>query len=184
MSWYWRAAIGTLALGMGVALLGAPLPALAEGPDPDGDLLSEVEAIVLARETGEPVVVSALTDEHTLVTADPVTGELTAELSAGIARVADGAGGWREPSASLVPGPNGSFVTEAGAVPVTISSGGEGAFVTLGEGTNQLDFDWPQSLPAPVIEDNLATFTEVVPGVDLVVRAAVDGAESLSLIHI
>lgn len=177
-----RMSIGVLAFGLAAGVMTWPLSASAEVPAPEPDLLTEVEAIVLARQTGEPVVVSSLTDERTLVTADPVTGELTAELSAGVARVPDDDGGWREPSASLVLAPDGTWVTEASLVPVRVSAGGAGAFLTLGEDGSALTFEWPESLPAPTIDDNVATFAEVAPGVDLVVRAAVDGAESFLMV--
>lgn len=177
-----RALIGIIGLAAGCSLFLPTVAAVAEDePAPDG-LLTGTEAVVLALQTGEPVVASALTDEHTLVTADPETGLLTAELSAGVARVPDGDGDWREPSAKLVRAADGSWAPEASAVPLSIAGGAGDAFAMLGGGEHSLGFVWPETLPEPVVNDNLATFAEVAPGVDLVVRAAVDGAESFLVV--
>lgn len=60
-----------------------------------------------AKSSGKRVVATSLTDERTLVTADPETGLFEAELTAGVARVRDGAAGWRESSTRLVQGSDG-----------------------------------------------------------------------------
>lgn len=178
-----RQLVSLVGLALCGAFLSVSVPASAEVPEPPQmGLVSESEAVALAADSGEPVVATAETDEHTLVTADPETGLLSAELSAGVARVPDGEGGWREPSATLVPGPDGAWVAEAPATPVTVSGGGEGVFLTLGDDASALEFEWPQALPVPVVDGNLATYPEVAPGVDLVVRAAVDGAESFLVV--
>lgn len=164
------------------SLLVPASPATAEGVDGPLALLGEAAAITRARETGMPTVVSALTDEHTLVTADPLTGSLTADLSANVARVRDGAAGWRTPSAALIQAPDGSFRPEAPAVPLVVSGGGTGPFLTLGEGENSVNLTWPGLLPAPIVHGDLATYEDVTSGVDLVVRASVDGAESFLVV--
>lgn len=169
---------GLTGLALGISLLCSAPSASAETPA----LIDQDEALALARESGEPVVATALTDEHTLVTADPETGLLTAELSAAVSRVSDGEGGWREPSTTLVPSTGGRWVAEATATEVGVSGGGSDAFLTLGDGDGSLSFGWPESLPTPAIAGNLATYADVVPGVDLVVRAAVDGAESFLVV--
>ncbi len=163
------------------ALLGAVAPSAAEpiGPSP---LMGAAEAMAQARLTGESVVASALTDEHTLVTADPESGLMTAHLSAGIARVEDGSGGWREPSATLARGGDGLWRPEAAAVDLAVSGGGDGAVATLADGSAQVGFDWPTDLPAPSVEGEVATYSDVAPGVDLVVRAAVDGVETFVVV--
>lgn len=56
MSWYSRAAIGILALGLAAALLCAWWPASAEDSDPTGS--SGAEAAVPGRGPVEPAVVS------------------------------------------------------------------------------------------------------------------------------
>lgn len=64
------------ALGCGhvSVALADPAPTPTPVPTAEGGLLSESEALRQAKATGSPVVVSALTDERTLVTADPSSG--------------------------------------------------------------------------------------------------------------
>lgn len=156
-------------------------PAVADPAS--GALLSGEEAVALAKSTGKPVVASALTTESTLIAADPKTGLLTAHLSSGVARVKGADGNWRDPSPTLVPDGSGNWRTEAGAVPVTVSGGGSKVLATLKRGSDTLEFTWAaDTLPAPTISANLATYSEVAPGVDLVVRAEVDAVESFLVV--
>ncbi|MBA3020347.1 hypothetical protein [Propionicimonas sp.] len=157
-------------------------PAVAEAPPTPDALLSEDAALALAKKTGVPVVASKLTTENLLVTADPGSGLLRAEISAGVARVKDDQGNWRLPSANLVPDGKGAWRTEAGSVPVTVSGGGNGPLAKMQDGAAGLEFQWAGALPKPIVAGNLATFAEVAPGVDLVVRAAVDGVESFLVV--
>ncbi len=175
-----RVAVLVAATTLAGGLLGPAPLVVAEGDQHSG-LLTEIEAMEQARRTGQPVVASALTDEHTLVTADPETGQLSAELTATIARVRDDHG-WREPSTTLIPTGQGTWTAEASALPLTISGGGDGPVVAVGAGAGSAQFTWPASLPTPTIEGDLAIFGEVTPGTDLVVRAALDGAETFLVV--
>lgn len=149
-------------------------PAAADPtPSPTNGPLSEREALRQAKDSGKPVVVSSLTDERTLVTADPATGLLTAQLTANVARVADGQGGWREPSAILAKGLDGLLRPEAAAAQIAISPGGAttAPLASLSDGSASIQFRWGTPLPAAVVDGPTATYPEVYPGVDLVVRA-------------
>lgn len=171
-----RVALFVGALAVVIAPLAVPT-AVSAAPTPPAALLDGEQAMVAARESGAPVVATALTDEHTLVVADPDSGLLTATLSASVARVPDGQGGWRVASAKLVQAADGTWSPEAAAVDLTLSGGGSGPLVTMAKGTQSVSFDSAIPLPAPVVDDNLATYSEVAPGIDIVVRAATDGAE-------
>ncbi|GAA2246111.1 hypothetical protein GCM10010145_11270 [Streptomyces ruber] len=63
------------------------------------------------------------------------------------------------------------------AVPgdVTFSAGGDTELVTLADRGGELALTWPAPLPEPVLDGVTATYPEVFPGVDLAVRASVDG---------
>ncbi|WP_149550378.1 FG-GAP repeat domain-containing protein [Streptomyces marokkonensis] len=63
------------------------------------------------------------------------------------------------------------------AVPgdVTFSAGGDTELVSLADQGGELSLTWSKPLPEPVLEDVTATYPEVFPGVDLAVRASVDG---------
>ena len=132
-----------------------------------------------AKASGKPVEVSALTDERTLVVADPDSGSFTAEVSAAAARVRDVKGGWREPSTKLVRGADGLLRPEATIADIAVSNGGSKApLVSLADGEAKVSIGWPAQLPTPSVEGATATYAEVLPGVDLVVRAEVESAET------
>lgn len=165
-------------LGMSLAFSAVVAVSPAAEAAPMG-LLDEAAAMAQARSTGSPVVVSARTNETTLITADPSTGMFVAELTARPVRVRDDAGGWREASARLVRASDGGWQTEAGVAAVRISGGGNAdPLASLGSGSSAAELRWPDSLPEPTIEDTMATYPEVYPGVDLVVRADVDAVET------
>ncbi|GKQ37237.1 hypothetical protein ALMP_37750 [Streptomyces sp. A012304] len=58
---------------------------------------------------------------------------------------------------------------------VTFSAGGDTRLVTLADQGGELALTWPKALPEPVLDGATATYPEVFPGVDLAVRAGVDG---------
>ncbi len=160
-------------------------PAAADPtPSPTNGPLSEREALRQAKDSGKPVVVSSLTDERTLVTADPATGLLTAQLTANVARVADGQGGWREPSAILAKGLDGLLRPEAAAAQIAISPGGAttAPLASLSDGSASIQFTWGTPLPAAVVDGPTATYPEVYPGVDLVVRAGLESVETFLVV--
>lgn len=153
-------------------------------PTPAAVEIGEAEAIRQAKATGEPVIASALTDERTLITADPATGQLTAELTANVARVEDGQGGWREPSTNLIRGTDGLLRPEAAVAQVVVSPGGgsAAALATLSDGSATVQFGWPMKLPVAVVEGSTATYREVFPGVDLLVRAGLESVETFLVV--
>ncbi len=136
-----------------------------------------------AKATGQPVVVSAKTDERTLITADPASGGFVAELTASPARVRDGQGGWRTPSANLVKGADGLWQPEAATAQIALSNGGAaGTVVSIGDGSVSARLGWSDALPAPSIDGPTATYPEVFPGVDLVVRASIESVETFLVV--
>ncbi|PZF79455.1 hypothetical protein C1I92_31040 [Jiangella anatolica] len=132
-------------------------------------------ARVEAAETGERVEVEeARTDRNTyFVNPD---GTQTAELSPVPVRVRDDAGAWRDVDATLVARPDGTVATTATPTEVVLSGGGADApLVSISEDGEWASLDWPQPLPAPVLDGATATYPEVLPGVDLVVEAGLSG---------
>ena len=167
-------------------ILGAATPiATAETPTPQPPakqgLLTEEEATRSAEASGQPVEVTSLTDERTLVMAQP-EGHFEATMSAGVARVRDGREGWRTPSARLVPGAGGALRPEAALSSIVVSGGGSGPLMSVGDGEHKVELGWPSALPAPIVEDSTATFPEVMAGVDLVVRAGIESAETFLVV--
>ena len=58
---------------------------------------------------------------------------------------------------------------------VAFSDGGSGPLVTLTRGGRTVTLSWPGTLPVPTVSGDSATYAEVLPGVDLVVRATGTG---------
>lgn len=170
--------MAVVCLVSGFALV--PGAVAAPTPTPSAPkLISESEALELAKSSGVPVIVSSMTDERTLVTADPQTGQLVAELSANVARVPDSRGGWRAPSAALVKGADGLLRPEAALIDVALSAGGPTSpAVAVTDGSASWRFGWPAALPVPVVDGARATYPEVYPGVDLVVEAGIESVET------
>jgi hypothetical protein len=63
----------------------------------------------------------------------------------------------------------------ASVAEVAFSAGGTGALVTLTRAGKTFTLSWPGVLPAPAVAGDSATYAEVLPGVDMVVRATHSG---------
>ncbi|MEV8504597.1 LamG domain-containing protein [Actinoplanes sp. NPDC051475] len=136
--------------------------------------LDQASALRLARQSGDRVEVLAERSEYSQVFAEP-SGHLTYEAGVVPERVRRADGSWADVDLSL---------TEAGGVvrprvsvaDVRFSAGGSGPLATVAEGGKQLTLTWPGGpLPAPALAGDTATYPEVLPGVDLAVRATEDG---------
>ncbi|MFB8772439.1 DNRLRE domain-containing protein [Streptomyces broussonetiae] len=117
-------------------------------------------------------------------------GSLTTELSAGPVRFQRD-GKWVDVDVDLVRRPDGSV--ESAAHPSGLSLAGKGGtpprslaaaeqapardLVTLGEGDERITLQWKGGLPAPALDGTRATYTEALPGADLVVEATRTGFE-------
>ncbi|GAA4944120.1 hypothetical protein GCM10023224_28790 [Streptomonospora halophila] len=175
------------AVGTAVAVLSALLTASPVGADeadqpPPGDLPAEAQAQDEAAETGERVVVEDFTTETTKVFAEP-DGTFTLETSPVPQRVRT-VQGWTPVDTDLVEAGDGTVAPKASAAEVAFSAGGEGApMARVGIGSKALSLDWPGALPEPTTEGNQATYTDVLPDVDLVLTAGVDGFTQVLVVH-
>ncbi len=120
-----------------------------------------------AAETGSEVVVEALTDEHTVVTAQP-SGLLKAEISLFPERVLRD-GEWLDVDLTLIATDEG-LAPRVGVADVVFSPGGTGPAARLREESAELALSWPGRLPVPVLEGDTATYEGVLPEVDLVLN--------------
>jgi hypothetical protein len=134
----------------------------------------------LARRTGQPVEVPAERSENTTVFANP-GGTFSAQVHARPVRVRQGAG-WAAPDATLAPRPDGTVAPRAAVVDLTLSGGGTGPLVRLGRPAGELALTWPGRLPTPALAGTRATYPDVLPGVDLVVRADLTGFAELLVV--
>jgi RHS repeat-associated protein len=148
----------------------APEQVKAPGPDERPD---EASAKVAARLNGHRVEITSQRTETTQVFANP-DGTLSMEQAARPVRVQRGET-WVPVDTRLRATEGGGVEPVATAIGVRLSSGGTGALATVTDGDRSLALTWPNALPAPTLDGDTATYPEVLPGVDLKIRADVEG---------
>ncbi|SER01274.1 Concanavalin A-like lectin/glucanases superfamily protein [Streptomyces sp. yr375] len=138
------------------------------------DLSPEAAASRKAAESGSPVEVSAETTPTQLVTAQP-DGTFTVDFDPTPVRVKK-ASGWVPVDTDLATTSSGDVVPKAAAVDVAFSGGGSRdplAAITQDGKTYSVGSPW--TLPVPKLSGSTATYSDVMPGTDLVVQATPDG---------
>ncbi|WP_405889377.1 FG-GAP-like repeat-containing protein [Streptomyces sp. NBC_00133] len=68
------------------------------------------------------------------------------------------------------------------SVAVKFSGGGTGPMLTGVKDGRTLSLSWPKPLPKPTLEANVATYADVLPGVDLQLKAEVEGFSQLLVV--
>jgi hypothetical protein len=130
-------------------------------------------ASAAARSTGRPVEVPSLGSETTTVLANP-DGTFRAEITPAPTRVRRGAV-WVPVDTTLRAHAGGTVAPAAAPAGVAFTSGGAGPLATLSVGGWSAALSWPGALPAPTLSGDTAVYADVLPGVDLTVRAAAEG---------
>nr|CTQ88527.1 putative large secreted protein [Kibdelosporangium sp. MJ126-NF4] len=133
-----------------------------------------------AEKTAAPVEVTELRTETTRVFANP-SGTRTMEVYAGPVRTRKG-GDWVPIDTTLVRAADGSISPRATVIGLRLSGGGTAPFVTAERDSRQFSLSWPGSLPSPELAGDTATYPEVLPGVDMRVRADSDGFSQLLVV--
>ncbi|OKI36692.1 hypothetical protein A6A29_41400 [Streptomyces sp. TSRI0281] len=137
---------------------------------------AEARASAEAVESGERVEVVEERTERETVFANPDGTTFTLDKAISPVRVALPDGGWTSPDATLVKKSDGSVGPKAAAVDLSFSPGGSGAgLVTIAEGTQSVSLGWPGTLPAPRLEGERAVYEDVLPDVNLILTATVEG---------
>ncbi|MFB7443082.1 DNRLRE domain-containing protein [Streptomyces mirabilis] len=146
-------------------------------------------ARIVARLSGKRV--EALSERtETSTTWANANGSLTTEVSAGPIRFQEG-GKWRPVDLDLVQGSDGDVAPKAhprglklaaggGTAPRSLAAAGKAPardLVTLGDGDQQIALQWKGGLPKPKLDGTRATYTNAVPGADVVVEATRTGFE-------
>lgn len=83
--------------------------------------------------------------------------------------------GWVPVDTTLVRRPDGAVAPRATTVDLVFSGGGSAPLATAERDGKMIGLGWPAPLPAPVLTGDTATYPEVLPGVDLKVRAETEG---------
>ncbi|MFI6927677.1 phospholipase A2 [Nonomuraea spiralis] len=156
----------------------APVKAQAAVACPD-EMPTEISARLAAAVCGKRVKAVSLTTETDEFFVNPA-GTITQEHRYRPVRVKRGEA-WVAADPTLAAAGDGSVAPKAAAVSYSFSGGGDGPLVTASERGTRLTLGAPLgALPKPVLDGATATYAEVLPGVDLVLTADVDGfAEKL-----
>lgn len=175
-----RVAVATALAGMMVAGTAA-LPSsggTADGQAPvavDQPMVTEQQAVAQAVKSGEETEVIGLRTERREIFAEP-DGTFTAREYTEPVRTVRG-GEWVPVDATLVKRADGTWGPKAATVDLSFSGGQAGSpFATMQRAGREFTLSWPYGkLPAPSVDGDTATYAEVLPGVDLVLRAEADG---------
>jgi hypothetical protein len=138
----------------------------------------ETAALEQARRTGKQVLVRSLTDETTEVFARP-EGDFQANLAAAPVRVNKG-GTWVPVDLNLRAQTDGTVVPAAHVNDLRLAGerpDGTHELAAVGRGANRVVMHWTGALPAPTLDGTIATYRNVYPHVDLMVRASRTGFE-------
>ncbi|TCO55808.1 LamG domain-containing protein [Actinocrispum wychmicini] len=165
--------------GVVAALAGAVVTAVPSGTPPGQQVsISEAPdaatAAVAAWRQGTRVEVVDQRTSTAATFAEP-GGKFVTELSPVPVR-AKVAGSWARIDTGLVHRPDGSVGPVVAEGELSLSGGGSDHPLASLRLTNRtLAFQWPGPLPVPVLSGSSATYSEVLPGVDLVMHAERNG---------
>ncbi|MEV5721408.1 LamG domain-containing protein [Amycolatopsis mediterranei] len=148
------------------------MPAAVAAPDLPSAQPDRVSALATAKVAKHQVEALDQRTERREVFANP-NGTLTARISVEPQRVRQGAN-WVPVDTRLRFLPEGSVAPVAVVTPLAFSGGGTGPVIRFGGDKQQIAFSWPGALPKPVLNGDTATYPEVLPGVDLQVKAYSD----------
>ncbi|WP_260605753.1 LamG domain-containing protein [Streptomyces sp. WAC01280] len=133
------------------------------------------QALRDASAAGERVEVVGERTERETVFANPDGATFTLEKSIAPVRVDTGSG-WVAPDATLVRREDGSIGPKAAVVDVSFSAGGSGAgLVVIGQDGQSVSMGWPGRLPEPRLDGERAVYENVLPDVNLILTATVEG---------
>ncbi|MFD6915778.1 ricin-type beta-trefoil lectin domain protein [Streptomyces virginiae] len=137
-------------------------------------------ALAKAKETGQPYELTSARTESSDTWALP-TGKWSVNRHGTTVRILR-AGVWLPTDATLQFAPGGRVTPKASAVSVTFSGGGTGALLTGVRDGRTLSLTWPKALPKPTLAGNVATYANVLPDVDLQLKAEVEGFSQLLVV--
>ncbi|WP_156926036.1 LamG domain-containing protein [Glycomyces arizonensis] len=180
------APLAVLAAGaVAAALLAAP-PAYAqsevgEGVPPgtaNSDIATDTviaDAAAEAEATGDNVEIESLGSADSEVYAAP-DGTFIEEIAMEPfqAQLADGT--WTAIDNTLIASGHGTFVPATSDTGLELSGGGDTVIASITDVHGRsMAYTWHEALPTPTVEGDTATYAEIIPGVDLKVRATNDG---------
>ncbi|MEU4294460.1 LamG-like jellyroll fold domain-containing protein [Kribbella sp. NPDC026596] len=171
--WFLRALVRQVGVISVIAAGLVAVPAAAKPVSPPASAKTVAEATRLAAQYGTSVEVEEKTTEYSRTVATP-HGTLSAEVSNQPVRVKKDSG-WVLIDTTLATRPDGMIAPKASTSDVAFSGGGDGVLAryTDSDGVFEMKSPWP--LAKPVIAGSIATYADVLPGVDLAVDATKEG---------
>ncbi len=154
--------------------------AAAVDPVAEGSMSPEDFALAKAKETGQPYELTSARTENSDTWALP-TGKWSTKRHGTTVRVRQD-GTWVPTDPTLQFAPDGKVKPKASAVAIAFSGGGTGPLLTGVRNGRTLSFTWPQALPKPTLAGNVATYANVLPDVDLQLKAEVEGFSQLLVV--
>lgn len=172
--------IGAIAAS-GLAVL-QPATAAVAATDPvaDGSMSPEDFALAKAKETGQPYELASARTGSSDTWALP-NGKWSIKRYGTTVRVRQG-GVWVASDPTLRFGSDGKVTPNASAVSIAFSGGGTGPLLTGVRDGRTLSLTWPKPLPKPTLAENVATYPNVLPDVDLQLKAEVEGFSQLLVV--
>ncbi|MFE1437343.1 LamG-like jellyroll fold domain-containing protein [Streptomyces sp. NPDC058739] len=170
------------ATGNAVAETQTPAPFAAENTsDGPAAAATEAQALARAKRSGESVEVMSLRGETTEVFATP-DGDFEAReyLRPTWTRAQDG---WERVDTELAATEGGTVAPRSATVNLEFSGGGaKDPLVRMERAGRTMSLSWPTALPEPQLSGAMATYPDVLPGVDLRMTAQEDGFAQLLVV--
>src|SRR2546423_2358096 len=159
----------------------APPAAPPQAPTAAGPLSID-QALIQAKAAGQPVEATAATTVTDTVTANP-NGSLTRSRTLlPVRKLVNGV--WTALDATLKRNPNGSISPTVSTDDLALSGGGTGPMATMRTEDKTLSVGMPMTLPTPTLSGNSATYSSVLPGVDLKITAnTLGGFSDVLVVH-
>lgn len=164
----------------------APAKAAIAAPAPVISRPDAVSAVMAARKQGRRVEVTNNRTETSTTYANP-DGTFTMEQSQQPVRVKSDTG-WAAVDTTLIAASNGSITAKAVPSALRLSGGGalaraaQQTLVTLGSGSSAVSLGWQGVLPKPTLSGDTATYSDVLPGIDLKITATRTGFETFLVV--
>ncbi|MFE5793382.1 hypothetical protein ACFQ8C_12535 [Streptomyces sp. NPDC056503] len=181
-----RALALVLAVGVSAGVLTAvtavPAAAAWVEPDPvaDGSMSEEDFALKRAKETGLPYELVSARTESSDTWAQPAGSWTVKRYGTPVRVLRDGR--WVSTDPTLEFTADGAVAAKATTVSVRFSGGGTMPLLSGVKDGRTLSLSWPAALPRPTLDANVATYADVLPGVDLQLKAEVEGFSQLLVV--
>ncbi|WJY53602.1 FG-GAP-like repeat-containing protein [Streptomyces chengbuensis] len=146
----------------------------------DGSLSEEDYALQQAASTGQPYELTSARTESSDTWALPDGTWSVKRHGTPVRMLKDGA--WVPTDPTLALGADGRVVPKASTVVVSFSGGGSGPLLSGVKDGRTLTLTWPKPLPAPTLAENVATYPDVLPGVDMQLKGEVEGFSQLLIV--